>query len=874
MRGVAVATSLLRLLLYAAPAQFRRECGRHISSDFRDGLLDEAYVHGPLAAVAFALRVYVDTLWTALYEYGAMILRDVIFAARSLRRTPLFAFVVIATLALAIGANATAFSILRGVVLAPLPYRDASRLVAVTGTFKGAPFAMSIPDFRDVRAQNTTLSGLAAFTEDQHTLTSHGPARTLNGVQTTANLFDVLGAQSLLGRALAPADDRVGSPSVIVISYRLWQSVFSGDPKVIGAVVRLDGDAKRIVGVMPPSFRQPNAGGAFGGGFIEADYWTALQPDSKAYDRNDHFSAVVGRLRRGVSLATARADVHTVFARLVARYPVDDINFGVAVRSLQDAVVGAAGPLLFAIFGAVAGVLLVACANVANLLLSRATARERELAIRSALGAPRRRIVAQLLTETFLFCACGGLLGFFLAYLAVSGFVALHPDLPRASNVTLDWISALYTLGVVALATLVAGLIPALSLSSSKLALALRSAGRGGDASGGRKTRAALVIVEIALALALLVSSGLIERSYLTLTHQPLGFSPRNVLVASGISLPQYRYKADSSQLAFYDRVAAHVRAIPGIRDAAWALTAPFMTQNNNFVSYFGIVGHPSLPSTRPSANLNVVGSSYFRLLGIGVLRGRAFGPQDTYKAAPVIVVNEAFAQRYFGNKSALGRQITGLSAKPGTIVGIVANARNTYAAPAPPTIYGPLQQGAVPSAELLAKTIGHANVSRALASAIPAAQPLLPAPPVRPLGSYLSDDAQRVRLSAITLLSLAFIGFMLAIAGIYAVTSYGVALRTHELGVRVALGAPAPRILRDVLARVLRTAAIGILAGVVLAAFAAHALATQLYRTPPLDPLTFGAVVAVIVIAAAAAALLPAERATRVDPIVALRQE
>lgn len=873
MRGVAVATSLLRLLLYAAPAQFRRECGRHISSDFRDGLLDEAHLRGPLAAVAFALRVYVDTLWTALYEYGAMILRDVIFAARSQRRTPLFAFVVIATLALAIGANATAFSILRGVVLAPLPYRDASRLVAVTGTLKSAPFAMSIPDFRDVRAQNTTLSGLAAFTDDQHTLTGHGPARTLNGVQTTANLFDVLGAQPLLGRALVPADDRVGSPSVIVISYRLWQSVFSGDPKVIGAVVRLDGDAKRIVGVMPPSFRQPNGGGAFGGGFIATDYWTALQPDSKAYDRNDHSAEAVGRLRRGVSLVAARADVHTVFARLVARYPVDDSNFGVAVGSLQDVVVGSAGPLLFTIFGAVAGVLLVACANVANLLLSRATARERELAIRSALGAPRRRIVAQLLTETFLFCVCGGLLGFFLAYLAISGFVALHPDLPRASNVTLDWLSALYTLGVVALATLVAGLIPALSLSSSKVALALRSAGRGGDASGGRKTRAALVIVEIALALALLVSSGLIERSYLTLTHQPLGFSPRNVLVASGISLPQHRYKADSSQLAFYDRVAAHVGAIPGIRDAAWAFTAPFMT-HNTLVAAFGIVGHPSPRSATPSANINVVGSSYFRLLGIGVLHGRAFGPQDAYKAAPVLVVNEAFAQRYFGNQSALGRQITGISAKPGTIVGIVGNARNAYAAPAPPTIYAPLQQDPVPSAELLVKTIGHANVSRALASAIPAAQPLLPAPPVRPLGSYLSDDAQRVRLSAITLLSLAFIGFMLAIAGIYAVTSYGVALRTHELGIRVALGAPAPRILRDVLARVLRTAAIGILAGVVLAAFAAHALATQLYRTPPLDPLTFGAVVAVIVIAAASAALLPAQRATRVDPIVALRHE
>jgi predicted permease len=700
MRGVAVATSLLRLLLYAAPAQFRRECGRHISSDFREGLLEEAHVHGPLAAAAFALRVYADTLWNALYEYGAMILRDVIFAARSLRRTPLFAFVVIATLALAIGANATAFSILRGVVLAPLPYRDASRLVAVTGTFKGAPFAMSIPDFRDVRDQNTTLSGLAAFTADQHTLTEHGPARMLNGVQTTANLFDVLGAQPLLGRALVPADDRVGSPSVIVISYRLWQSVFSGDPKAIGSVVRLDGDAKRIVGVMPPSFRQPSdpAGAARGGGFIEADYWTALQPDSKAYARNDHFAAAVGRLRRGVSLATARADVHTVFARLVARYPNDDTNFGVAVRSLQNAVVGSAGPLLFAIFGAVTGVLLVACANVANLLLSRATARERELAIRSALGAPRRRIVAQLLTETFLFCACGGLLGFFLAYLAVSGFVALHPDLPRASNVTLDWLSALYTLGIVALATLVAGLIPALSLSSRKVALALRSAGRGGDASGGRKTRAALVVVEIALALSLLVSSGLIERSYLALTHQPLGFSARNVLVASGISLPQYRYKTDSLQLAFYDRVAAHVRAIPGIRDAAWAFTAPFVTQNNNLVSYFGIVGHPSPPSARPFANLNVVGSSYFRLLGIGVLRGRAFGSQDTSKAAPVIVVNEAFAQRYFGNKSALGRQITGLSAKPGTIVGVVANARNTYAAPAPPTIYGPLQQGPVPS--------------------------------------------------------------------------------------------------------------------------------------------------------------------------------
>jgi len=878
-----ILAKLFAWLLYALPRHLRQTHGAQMRCDFRDALRDQRTRHKPFGAVIFALGAYGDIVLAAGSEYVAMLFHDFIYAARSIRKAPLFAFVVVATLAVAIGANATAFSILRGVVLAPLPYADASRLVSVTMAVQGKPSGFSIPSFLDVSAQNRTLSSIAAYYPGgEPTLTERGVARKVSAFITSPNFFDVLGVRPLLGRGLSPLDARLGSPRVIVISHDLWSAFFRSDPNIVGKRIDGDGVATRVIGVMPAGFRQPGVTDGFG----RADVWMALQPAYPMYVRGSHYASAVGRLRRGATVAAAKADLQAIFARLKARYPTDDPRSAdVNVQSLQDALFGSVRPLLFSIFVAVGGVLLVACANVANLLLSRAATRDRELAIRAAVGASRRRILAQLLTETLVFAACGGMVGFLLAYFVVGGFVALHPaNVPRAQDVTLDGLSALYTLGVVAFCTFAAGLAPALTLSSQGLSQGLKASGRGGDAYRGARARGTLAAMEIALALALVVTAGLVVRSYLILTHQTLGFTAKEVLISEPVAMYGERYNTNGTVLAFYDRVMRRVRAIPGVRAAEWADAAPFMGRTGSLS--FDIVGLRSRSGELHTAGIGIVGPSFLRILGVPVLRGRTFERSDGYAAAQVVVVNAALAKMYFPNRPVLGAQISlnfalgskreVASKKPvvRTIVGIVGDTRDSYARSVAPKMYLPFPQAPFPGLLLLAKATPHAHIANAIASAVTAADPLLAAPKIQPLDDFLAEDAAQARVSALTLLALAFVAFVLAIAGIYAVVSYGVAQRTHELGIRIAVGARATHILRDVLGRALRIAAIGILAGIVLAAFAAHAIAKQLYGIGAFDPLTFSVVVAAITLAAVGAALVPTWRAIRVDPIVALRYE
>jgi len=640
--GLHILAKLFTLLLYALPRHSRQAYGTQMRRDFGDALRDKQNGHGFVGAVIFALGAYGDILLAGGSEYVAMLFHDFIYAARSIRKAPLFAFVVVATLAVAIGANATAFSILRGVVLAPLPYADASRLVSVTMAVQGKPSGFSIPSIVDVSAQNRTLSSIAAYYPGgEPTLTEHGAARKVSAFITSPNFFDVLGVRPLLGRGLSPLDARLGSPRVIVISHDLWSAFFRSDPNIVGKRIDGDGVATRVIGVMPAGFRQPGVTDGFG----RADVWMALQPADPIYVRSSHYASAVGRLRPGVTVAAAGADLKAVFGRLKSRYPNDDPrSAGVNVRSLQDALFGSVRPLLFAIFAAVGGVLLVACANVANLLLSRAATRNRELAIRAAVGASRRRILAQLMTETFVFAACGGVVGFLLAYLAVGGFVALHPaNIPRAADVTLDGVSALYTLGIVAFCTLAAGLTPAFTLSSRRIAYGLKASGHGGDAHGGARARATLAATEIALALALVVTAGLAVRSYLVLTDQTLGFTAKDVLVSEPVAMYGKRYDADGAVLAFYGRVMRRIRAIPGVRAAEWADAAPFMGRTGSLS--FDIVGRRTHRGELPAAGIGVAGPSFFRILGVALLRGRSFAHSDGYAAARVVVVSAAVAK-------------------------------------------------------------------------------------------------------------------------------------------------------------------------------------------------------------------------------------
>lgn len=521
-----------RLLVRASPRGFRRTYGTQMRRDFKDAVRDAGARHGSFGVCLFALGACADVLACGARERAAMMWRDLAFAARSMRKTPTFTLFVVVTFAVAIGANATAFSILRAVVLNPLPFADPAQLVSITGTLGGKPFALSVPDFEDLRARNRVFSAMAAyFASPGWTVTGRGPARKVFGTVVSADYFDLLGTRPFIGRFFTSGDARIGAPRVIVISHALRQVLFGTDSRTIGQELTLSGTSYRVVGVAPRGFSQPDNDLKL----LTPDFWLPLQPASSDYKRFEHYAEAIGRLRPGRTLTQGRSDLSAIFAELVARYPADDRRDGVAVQSLDDAVVGSVRPLLFAIFAAVGIVLLVACANVANLLLSRGAGRDREFAIRNAVGASRARILAQLLTETFLLVGAGGVGGISVAYVATRGFAALNPsNIPRAENATLDIIAVLYAFGVVALCTLAAGLMPAVARSSSSVAHALKAGGRTGDASRSARLRAGLVVAEIALTLTLVITSGLFVRSYIALTHQNVGFDATDVLVSTG----------------------------------------------------------------------------------------------------------------------------------------------------------------------------------------------------------------------------------------------------------------------------------------------------------------------------------------------------
>lgn len=854
--------------------------------DFNDALRDEEAAHGTARVFAFAFAACADLTVTALREHGIMIFRDLAFALRSMRKSPLFTVVVVATLALAIGANATAFSILRAVVLAPLPYPQSERLIAVNGTIDGmAVPAITSLDLAAFGTGNRTLRAIAGANGSSAVLSYRGRARRITGVDATQGLFTVFGVHPELGRFFTPADARRGSTPAIVISDAFWRQNFGADPKIIGRQLRLDGVGSTVVGIAPRGLEQPETTGDFS----KPDFWRIL-PRKPPNPREIMLMEGIARLRDGVTLAAAHADLQTIHARVATRFrkasPLGGKSSplsggGVRIEPLRDAIVGTARPFLLAIFAAVTGVLLVACANVANLLLSRGATRDREFAIRVANGASRRRIIAQLLAESFVFSALGGLCGLGLAYAGVTGFVASRPDLPRLDAITFDGSTALYTLFAVAFCTFAAGLAPAFALSSRQVADALKAAGRGGDASRGARARAALIVVEIALTFALVVASSLVVRSFWVLTHEPLGFSPRNVLVGDDIDLESSIQQTLSSQRAlrsFYQRLASRVGAIPGVRSVSPAMSAPFT--GDTFELRFSFAGHPVPEAEKPQSEFAAVGPSYFALLQVPVLEGRSFTERDRAGAHRVVVVNQAFARRYLPHSRVVGAQIVSRfptdekGRSPWTIVGIVGNVRQSYAVAPQPTIYLPFAQAAVLSVILIVRAAPGVHVGAAVAAAIPATDPLLPAPVMRDLTSYMSDDAARARLGALILGTLGLLGLVLAIAGMYAVVSYGVSQRTHELGVRMALGARAWHIVKRVVAGTLGLAIIGVLCGIVVGAFAVRLVADQLYGVKPYDPLTFGIVIVTMTLASIAAALIPARRATRVDPIVALRYE
>jgi len=868
-----IARALLALLLFSCPRDFRRAYAGAIRADFHDNLSEEYAQHGLPGSLRYAVRAYADVVGSGLGERAAMIWRDVVYAVRSLRRTPLFVAIVVATLAIAIAANAAVFSIVDGVLLRPLPYHDPQSLVEVYQTDQtGRHSAMSYPNYVDLRAQTRAFADMTAMAIDGETLTGHNRPVALDGQAVTASYFDVFAVAPQLGRFFTPADNAPGSRRTLVLSDALFHSTFGGDRAILGKTVYLNGDAYTVIGVTPAAFHGPATFGS------EPAYWTPLRPTADD-ERGSEFLSAYARLRPGVSVASAQADADIVMANLARRYVSTNKHTLVRLRSLSDSILGSVQPLLLGVFAAVAAVLLVACANVANLLLSRAATRERELAVRYAIGASRTRIVAQILTETLLFALVGGVIGIALAAAGVHEFIALRPPgIPRLDTLRFDASAAVFTFAAVVFCTLAAGIVPALTLSRLQLGDALKAAGRGGNRNRGARARSAFVVAEIAVTLALVVASGLVVRSFITLTSVPLGFDPTSVLTIYVASLPDHSYKTDAQRVAFHRRAIERAASLPGVTDAAWTASEPF--SNHDFGISFAIPGKPLPAGDQRSASFNMVSAGFFNVLRIPLVRGRLFSDADRVGATPVVIVNERFAKQFYGTTDIVGQQI-----KPDisvddhperswTIVGVSADTRDTYAEPARPRIYFADSQMAFVDDGTLLVRVGAGVDQATLAALIPTLDPNLAPGDVRPLGQNLVRSAARARLSAIALGTLALVALFLAVAGIYAVVSYGVAQRTHEFGIRKALGARNGHVLRDVLLRAARLASLGILIGLVLAAIGAHVVEAQLYGIGLIDPLTYSAVVALLFAAALLAALFPALRAMRVDPIVALRYE
>ena len=823
-----VIAALFRLALALCPPGFRREYGGAIASDFAIAFAEERAVRGPSAAAVYACEATIDLFATAFREYAAMFVRDLVFSLRSLRKTPSFTAVVVATLGLAIGANAAVFSILNTVVLAPLPYPHADRLVAdYSSTAEGESSVFSLPDFADlVRRNPSTFAASAAFVQAGATITGDGEPMRARALVTTPKLFEVLGVEPELGRFATEDDVRRGAAKTIVISDGLWRSRFRGDPNVVGRMVTVDGVPRRVIGVAPASFRQPVPQG----GIDPIDLWEFVAEDGAGTafaDRGFHSFRSVSRLPDGVSLQAANATAG-------------------AADGLDDAAVDAA-------------------------------ARRGEFSIRIAVGASRGRIVGQLLVEAFALSAAGGIVGIGLAYAAIAAFERIKLEsIPRADLVTVDLPSILFTLGAVAFCTFAAGIVPGLTTSTSDVATALKSAGRGGDTSRGGRARGALVAGEIAITLALVVAAGLVVRSYYALTTQPLGFDGDRVAIVGPVDISEAQVPNQSAKAAMMGRIVRAVRAVPGVESAGWGLSVPF-THSRMGVGTI-VDGTTVDRSHEPDSTLAPTGTGFFEAMRATMLAGRAFAESDTAATLPVAIVNETFVRRFFPHGSALGKHVTADialgDARPTkrTIVGVVRDLRPQFVGEAPPTIYVPSAQFAIVGSYLAIRSV--TDVTTAVRAAIASVDPLIAKPDSAPLSSLLAGDVAAQRLTVASLGTLAFIALALSLAGVFAVMSYGVTQRTHEFGIRMALGADARQILVTVLSGAARIALVGVGLGLVLAGIGTRLLVDELYETQPLDPAVFGGVAAIMIAFALFAALVPARRATRVDPIVALRYE
>jgi len=799
-------------------------------------------------------------------------MNDLRYAVRSLSKRPGFAAVAIVTLALGIGANTAVFSVVNGVLLRPLPYLDPDELVMVFRTVPRFGFdrsTASFPDFADWREQATSFAGLAAYASSRVTVVDQRGAEEVTGARVTSALWPVLGVRPVFGRSFEDREDQPASEPVVVLSHGFWLRWFGADSGVVGRTVALGDTRYRVTGVMGPEFYFPTPA---------TQFWTSLRGDRLRMERDANFLVPVGRLAPGMSVPQAQAEMTRLASRIDASAPGANQGYGVFLEDRLEFMVRDVRAALRLLLGAVTLLLAIACANTANLTLSRAVKRRREFAVRVALGASQSRVVRALLTESVLVALAGGVAGVLVAPFVLDLLLRLTPDLPRAQEVSLRGPVLLYTGVMTLVAGVAAGLVPAVRSGRHALYVQLREGA--GSAGSTRETRAhgSLVTIQVALATVLFVGAGLLTNSFARLSAVSPGFSGERVLTAR-VTLRGPRYAQSPARLAFFTELQDRLEARTGVTDAALTAGLPFSP--TSYSRTLALEGSTVEPASEPHADYSVVLGNYFRAMGIPLLRGRSFTVADREGGNPVAVVNQSMASRFWPGAEAVGQRF-----KPGgledddpwvTVIGVVGDVRSRdLTRDAEPEFYSPLAQTPWPSSMYMVvkADLAAAELGPVLREVVREIDPALAVTEVATAGGLVATSVTGPRARTVLLGALALLAVMLAVLGVYSVTAFGVANRSREFGVRMALGANARGVLTGILRDGLRQAGWGVLAGAAGALAATRILRGMLYQVSPTDPATFAIVLVLLVGAVLIGCIVPARRAARVDPMEALRYE
>jgi putative ABC transport system permease protein len=804
------------------------------------------------------------------------LLQDLRYSVRTLTKTPGFALVAVFTLALGIGANTAIFTVVDAALLRGLPYQSPERLYHLWERTPQAEFPQrefSYPDYQDYQ-QNQVFTGLAAYTGGGGIITGRGEPERVFAPSASANFFTMLGVEPLIGRTFQPGEDKPGTDRTTVLTYGLWQRMFGGDPAAIGQTLTINGNTHTVIGVLPASFQFA---------FRPADLWLPYQPSNAQLTRRFmHGTNVIGRLEPGTSVERAQSEITAIAARIEREYNQSHAGTGVTLVPLQEQAVGQVRPILLVLLGAVGFVLLIACANLASLLLTRSIARQKEIAIRAALGAQAGRLIRQLLTESMLLALAGGAAGMLIASLGVDALVAALPDaqlnaLPFLRSLQIDPRILAFAFGLSLLTGIISGLAPALQASKVDLLAALKEGGRTSTSAARQRLRGALVVTEIAMAVVLLVGAGLMMKSLLRLLKVDVGFNPQNVLTMT-VALPGAKYSEAFRRIAFHDQLKERITALPGVESASTVNILPLIGGNT---TRFMVEGDPvPAPGQEIEANFRVTGDGYFQTLGIPLIAGRFFDERDQADAPGVVVISKTVADRVFSGRDPIGQKLSyGNANNPADlIVGVVGDVKITGLDDAiKPVLYYPYLQSGSTITNLVVRTSGDpAGLVNAVRNECRTLEPDVVLFGVRTIEEMINDAPAAFlrRFPAFLIGIFAAVALLLATVGIYGVVSYSVSQQSHDIGVRMALGARAADILKMVLRQGFTLALVGLAIGVLAALALTRLLRSLLFEVQTSDPVILGLVAVLLMIVALLACYIPARRATKVDPMIALRYE